>query len=204
MSQSRAARAAQRPLEFRSLSALAVVRAGFRRRDRTIVAPFDLRLAAGESAALAGPDPYAASVLARMCAAIVKPTSGTIYVGDFDARLQPVHAKRLVGFVDRAGFRGDRHDFATCVEFRRLAWGLPREHAAERIAGLREAFGEDRYALALALALLPQVALLVLDQPPPALVARARRAAPQVACLETRVASAPLELPAHAVEIGLR
>ncbi len=124
-----------------------------------------------------------------MCGAIVRPTSGTIYVGDYETRLQPPQAKRRVGFVDVAGFDGDTHAFACEVAFHAQCWGITRHLASERAARVLDALSrDDAYARAIALALVADVDLIVLDQPPGDLAVRVHALAPTAALLATRVA----------------
>lgn len=124
-----------------------------------------------------------------MCGAIVRPTSGTIYVGDYETRLQPPQAKRRVGFVDVAGFDGDAHAFACEVAFHAQCWGIARRLARERVARMLDALSrDDAYARAIALAFVTDVDLIVLDQPPGDLAARVRALVPAAALLATRVA----------------
>ncbi len=168
------------------MTVLRVRDARFTRDGRELVAPFSLTLAAGETFALEQPDSNAAGVAARMCAAIVKPTEGTIYVGEYETRLQPPQCKRLVGFVDAAGFDGDAHAFKCEIGFRADVWGLDAREAQTRGRDLLSALGDDEYARGVALALVPDVTLVVLDRPATGVVARVRELAPDVAILHTR------------------
>ncbi len=172
--------------------ALKILGACFERAGEELVAPFDLSLRPGERRTLVQPSPLSASLAARIAAAIVKPTAGVVHVGDFDARLQPAQAKRLVGFVPAGGFTGGPHAFSCQIGLRADAWGIARGDARRRAAGILEAFGDgaDPYARALALALIPQVALLVLDQPRGPAGERAAGFAPGAAVLTTEVAPA--------------
>jgi ABC-type Na+ transport system ATPase subunit NatA len=180
------------------LNVLRVSRASFTSEAGDAIGPLDFTLAAGEHRVLLCADRRAASIAARMCAAIVKPTFGRVYVADYDTRLQPPQAKRLVGFVDVAGTAGDRHTFACEVAFRAEVWGLDvaaaRIRADQTLAALGEA--SDPYARAVALALVPDVRLLVFDQPAhPRYRARLAELRPQAAVLETRVAVHVPRLP---------
>jgi ABC-type multidrug transport system ATPase subunit len=159
-------------------------------RDGTdLIAPFSLTIDAGDTRDLPQPTGFSASLAARVCGAIVRPTSGTIYVGDYETRLQPPQAKRRVGFVDVAGFDGDAHAFACEVAFHAQCWGIARRLARERAARILDALArDDAYARALALALVADVDLIVLDQPPDDIVSRVRALAPTSALLATRVA----------------
>jgi ABC-type Na+ transport system ATPase subunit NatA len=160
--------------------------ARFARDGRDLVAPFSLTLAAGETFSLEQPDATAAAIAARLCAAIVKPTEGTIYVGEYETRLQPPQCKRLVGFVDAAGFEGDDHAFKCEVAFRADVWGLDAHDAQARGRAVLEALGDGAYARGVALALVPDVALVVLDRPTSRVVSRVRALAPAAGILRTR------------------
>ncbi len=157
------------------------------------VGPFDAALRVGEQLALEAGTPRAASIAARMFAAIVKPTSGTIFVGDFDTRLQPPQAKRCIAFVDAGGFGGDAHAFACEAAFRADVWGIDVARNRERARALLRRFGTDAdaYAGGLALALcVPGVALAILDQPPPGTLDALRTQFPHLAVLATCVVPA--------------
>ncbi len=174
------------------MTVLRALGASFARDGVPIVAPFDLVLASGETAALAMPTPLAASIAARICAAIVKPTTGVVYVGDYETRLQPPQAKRLVGFVDAAGFEGDAYAFGCEAAFRADVWGLDSREARARAERVVAALGTGdakhaRYARAVALALVADVAALVLDQPPKRIVAAVRAVAPSAGIVRTHV-----------------
>ncbi len=151
-----------------------------------LVESFSLVLPSSALATIQQPTPFAASLTARLCGAIVRPTHGTILIGDYDTRLQPPQAKRRVGFVDAAGFVGDAHSFACEIAFRAECWDLERATARDRATSVLAAFSvhapasdgpeprEAAYARAVALALVADVSLVVLDRPPPSFVERVR------------------------------
>jgi len=169
------------------LTIFRAVGVSFARDGVEIVAPFSLELAAGADAAITQPNPGAASVAARMCAAIVKPTHGVAYVGDFETRLQPPQAKRLVGFVDALGFAGDDYALRCEVAFRADVWNLDKTAAQARADAVLAAFGKtpNDYARAVALALVADVALVVLDQPAGNVARHVRAVAPEAAIIST-------------------
>lgn len=154
-----------------------------------VVGPFDAVVHGGTRFAIDAPTTRAASIAARMFAGIVKPTTGTIYVGDFDTRLQPPEAKRRCGFVDARGFLGDRHAFACEAAFRAEVWGLDVAETRARADAILERFGDplDPYARAVALALAPGVTFAVLDQPSEATTDTVAEAFPQIAVIATHV-----------------
>ncbi len=166
--------------------------ASFSSAGEEIVAPFDLVVRKGEIVLSAQPTPRAASIAARICAGIVKPTMGSVYVGDYETRLQPPQAKRLVGFVDVDGFDGDAHAFRNETAFRADVWGVDARAAHARAEKVFAALGSGderhrRYARAIALALVPDVIALVLDQPSRRIFDRVRAFAPLPAIVRTRV-----------------
>ncbi|MDQ2857719.1 MAG: hypothetical protein M3R53_03580 [Candidatus Eremiobacteraeota bacterium] len=161
---------------------LRAVDAAFARDGTQFVAPFTLTVASAETCELPQPNARAASIAARMCAAIVKPTGGTIFVGEYETRLQPPQAKRQVGFVDADGFVGDAHAFKCDVAFRAEVWDVEYAAARARAERVLEELGEGgAYARAVALALVADVALIVLDRPPAAILLRVRDIAPGAA-----------------------
>jgi hypothetical protein len=145
-----------------------------------LVPPFSIELATGERTRLGMPTARAASIAARMVAGIVKPTSGSLFVADFDPRIQPVQVKRMVGFVPRDGVFGDdprepllAPSTREMVDLHAALYEVdPNEarRAAESVLGSFESV--DDVALAFSLALIRPIALLVLDQPPASLLAR--------------------------------
>jgi hypothetical protein len=164
-----------------SVHALRAVDARFERDGDAIVPPFSLELLAGERASLRLPDARAASVAARMAAGVVKATCGTLFIGDFDPRIQPVQAKRLVGFVPRGGAFGGSgrlpwisragpgaaaRDRCEVVDFHAALYEVDREDARRRVRAVLSLIDEDDGAgFALALALIRPIALLVVDEP---------------------------------------
>ena len=160
------------------------------------VGPFDCVVRAGDDAVLHFATPRNASIAARICAGIVKPTRGSVFVGDYDTRLQPREVKRRVGFVDARGWTGDPHAFQCEVAFRAEVWGIPRAVAERRARMLLAALGReaDAYGRALALALIAPVDLVVLDQPAARYRDDVRRIEPNVALVQTHV-RVPADLP---------
>lgn len=169
---------------------LRAVEAGFSRDDLT-VETFSFTLRAGESVCVVQPNARAASTAARMCAAIVKPSTGTIFVGEYETRLQPPEAKRRVGFVDAAGFEGDDHAFRCEVAFRADVWNLDPSAAQERARGVLATLGGGAYERAIALALVADVAAVVLDRPAPGVLERLRGLVPLAGIAHTRAAPVP-------------
>lgn len=147
------------------MTVLRVVRASFVRGGEELVAPFDLEQRCGERVELFSPDARAAALTARIAAAVVKPTSGAVFIGDYDARLQAAQAKRCVAFVP-AGSEAPP-DFPRALDLYAAAFGVARAAARKRAAAILDALGSGGYARNAALALSHDAPLVVLDRPPP-------------------------------------
>lgn len=113
-------------------------------------------------------DPVAASLVARIAAGIVRPTTGKVFISDYDPVIQPVQAKRLVGFVSASLFEKQLGGLEQYVWYRAALWSIRYDLALERarcaLRALRHT--EPAFARALAGALIAAPALIVLDQPP--------------------------------------
>jgi ABC-2 type transport system ATP-binding protein len=141
--------------------------AAFVRGNETIVSPLTCSLAPGERSALRFESTREAATVALMAAGIVKASSGRIFIGEFDPRIQPVQAKRIVGYVPHEAVP---HEFATFfgyIEYRSALWGLQRERSIADAAALLETLRDVHEAFAYPLigALIARPALLVLDRP---------------------------------------
>lgn len=150
------------------------------------VEPFSFALDAGDTYELRQPTIRAASIAARLCGAIVKPTTGFVVVGDYDTRLQAPEAKRRIGFVDAEGFAGNAHAFRCEVAFHADVWGVAAPLARRRVdAALQGLAEESPYARAVALAFVADVSVVVMDRPPAALADQVRMLAPTVGIVRT-------------------
>ena len=183
------------PTPYAESAVLRVVAARFVRDGRDLMAPFSLELGAGQRARLEQPDEQGATVAARVTAAIVKPTFGAVTVGDFDSRLQPAQAKRLVGFVPHGGFCGSEREFAREIGFRADVWNVDvrrcsaRRRRSRRAARDRLSPAGDAYARGVALALAPGVRLAVLELPPAGVVEAIAAIQPGLATVATTIAA---------------
>jgi len=142
-----------------------------------VVRDVSLRIAAGESVALAGPNGAGKTTLTRMAMGLVRPRAGRVSVGDWDvASRRPDEMARRVGYAFQ---HADQQLFARSVR-EDVAFG-PRQLGrsdAEVPAVLEElALGGDaevhpydvpapvRKVIALAGVLAMQPAVLILDEP---------------------------------------
>lgn len=135
-------------------------------RGERLLAPLTVALDEGRYSDVTCETSMAAAIAARVAAGIVKCTSGIVFIGNFDPKIQPVQVKRLVGFVSRDYPRRVPESRAYFA-YRASLWELSRDEALARGATLLQRFDglADDQALALAGALLHRPRLLVLDRP---------------------------------------
>lgn len=165
--------------------------ASYSRANRAPVAPLTLNLDENEHLAYACADDESASTIALLAAGLVRPTSGRVFIAAFDPCIQPVQAKRVVGYVPHEALPHDFPSFARYIEFRASLWGLPRAQSVvrarallARLDGVHEAF-----AYPLVGALLSQPRLLVLDRPQAAYAAQILHVARECAIFSTHASA---------------
>jgi len=158
--------------------------------DRSALADVSFALGPGERVALVGHNGAGKSTLLRLVTGLLKPTDGTVRVGDWDTRSRrPEQLAHRVGSLFQ---HADQQLFARTVRddvaFGPRATGVPAADASARVAralaalGLEAVAGEHPYDLppperklaALAGALALEPTLLVLDEPTAGLDRRAR------------------------------
>ncbi|MBV9648116.1 MAG: hypothetical protein JO043_11675 [Candidatus Eremiobacteraeota bacterium] len=169
----------------RAAAVLRAVDATFVRDGVVLVPPFSVEVYPGQHISLKCPDGRAASIAARMAAGIVKATSGTLLIGDFDPRIQPVQVKRFVGYVTHSEDFGwveprpapgsatskpyevDSLRRQAAIEMQAALSNVPRREALRRVRATLDRIGwRDTMTFAVALAFIRAVKLLVLDRPP--------------------------------------
>jgi ABC-type multidrug transport system ATPase subunit len=157
-----------------------------------LVHPTSLEVRPGECVAHLCTHAREAEILAMIAGALVRVTSGTVYVGEYDPRIQPVHCKRLVGYVPHDPLPLSRMSFERYVEYRAALWDLDERCARtraqlllERLEGVHEAF-----AYPIVGALLSNPPLLVLDRPPHVFAPQILAAAGDRAIFSTHVDAA--------------
>jgi len=154
--------------------------------------PVALTLAAGERVALCYSSPREAGIVALLAAGIVKASSGSVLIDEYDPRVQSVHCKRIAAFVPHEPFPLDEAEFARYVEYRAALWNLDLATAradAERLRARLEGMHE---ALAYPLigALLAKPRLVVLDRPQPVYAPQILAAVEDCAVLSTHTDAA--------------
>ena len=139
----------------------------------------DLEVRAGEVFGLLGPNGAGKTTALRILCGLSAPTSGRVLVGGFDVAREPLEARRRLSFVpDGAPLYANlspRQHLALVgrlhgLDEARIAGETDRLLAALELAGRRDdpvgSFSRGmRQKTALACAILPRPALLVLDEP---------------------------------------
>lgn len=148
------------------------------------VAGLDLTVRAGEAVALCGPNGAGKTTILRSLLGLLR-FDGAVRIGGLDVREHGREARRLIGFVPQElDFHDELGTLETARFYARLR-GAPLERAEE----LLERLGLDEHAakpvgqlsggmrqkLALAVALLSDPPVLLLDEPTASLDARTRR-----------------------------
>ncbi|HVS46363.1 MAG TPA: hypothetical protein VMS32_06820 [Verrucomicrobiae bacterium] len=163
--------------------------AAFARCGEVLVAPLTLELNDGARLARTFATAREAEIAALMACGIVHASTGSVFIGEFDPRIQPTQCKRLATYAPHEAVTSEFSSFETFIEYRAALWGvepalaLTRARAIlERLDGLHEAF-----AYPLAGALIGSPKLLVLDRPQAAYVDAILSAAGSCAVFSTHL-----------------
>jgi len=138
----------------------------------------NLEVRKGEVFGFLGPNGAGKSTTILMLGAMIEPTSGTCYIGDFEVTRSPLEVKKITGYLpERPGFY-DHLDARGNLDYFARFYGMGEEERKRRIeevlevVGLREVrkrVGEYSRGmiqrLALAQALLNDPEVLLLDEP---------------------------------------
>jgi hypothetical protein len=159
------------------------------------VGPLTLDVRPGERAARLFGSAREANVVALLSAGIVKATTGCVLLDQYDPRIQPVHCKRIAGFVPHAALPLEETEFERYVSYRAALWSVDPVRAIahakllmDRLDGMHEAFA---YPLVGALVGNPRI--LVLDRPQPAYAAHIIAVTGSRAVFSTHVNAAAAE-----------
>jgi ABC-2 type transport system ATP-binding protein len=151
------------------------------------VGPMNLQLEPGGRLTLQCATSEEAAIVALLAAGIVKASSGSVLIDDYDPRVQPVHCKRVTALVPHEPFAIDEAAFERYVAYRAALWNVEPARAfahAElvrgQLRGMHEAFA---YPLIGALIGLPR--LIILDRPQAVYAPQIRAAVGEIAMLST-------------------
>lgn len=139
----------------------------FRRGGEVLVTAQNAELEEGGRIAHACESNRAAAIVAMMAAGLVRASAGAVYVGAFDPRIQPVHVKRLAGYVPHDALPNEFASFEQYIEYRAALWQLPQAESVVRARRILDGLDgiHESFAYPLAGALIAQPRLLVLDRP---------------------------------------
>ena len=146
---------------------------------RAVLDGIDLRVAAGESFGIVGPDGAGKTTLLQILAAILRPSSGECRVLGEDVRAHPERVQARIGYMSQGFSLYDRLTVAENIAFGASIRDVPRGQfenrkrellamaGLERFEGRREGAlsGGMRKKLALCVNLIHQPPLLILDEP---------------------------------------
>lgn len=148
--------------------------------DRPAVADVSIDVAAGEVVALLGPNGAGKTTLFRMLATLLRPTSGTATIGGADVRKHPTHVRRLLGYVPqssptptRALSVSEELVFACRLQGFGKAEAMSRASEVSAVFGMtelsdadvRRLSGGQRRRLEIALGVVHEPRVLLLDEP---------------------------------------
>ena len=161
------------------------------RDGEVIVAPASFDLAPGEHMARTCGSAHEAEAIAMMAAALARATSGSVTIGEFDPRVQPVHCKRIAGFVPHDPLPLSQIDAGRYIAYRAALWDIDLATAQTRARQLHQLLDglHEAFAYPIVGALLPLPQLLVLDRPQAAFVPQILAAAEGCAVLIVQAGS---------------
>lgn len=176
--------------------ALRAIDAFYAVRGERIVAPASFDVAPQARHAITCESARAARALAMMAAALVRATSGSILIGEFDPRVQPAHCKARAAFVPHDPLPVADLNVERFVAYRAALWNLDLSLARARAQILLEKLDgiHESFAYPIVGALLASPALLVLDRPHAAFASQILEAAGACAVFSTHVDEATARL----------
>ncbi len=164
----------------------------FERGKRRVVAVNDVSLAIDRPnlVAILGPNGAGKSTLLNITAGILPPSSGKVFIKGIDVVKEPWRAKRYIGFVPQE--EGIIPTFTVIENLLHIAdaYGVPLAEAKKRVRELIEVMGLEEHQkklasklsgglkkrLSIAMALISDPEILILDEPTTGLDPAARRA----------------------------
>ena len=145
----------------------------------TAVKSVDLEVRRGEVFGFLGPNGAGKTTTMKMVAGLLKPTAGTVVINGIDTRIDPVGAKRIIGYIPDRPYLYERLTGREFLGFVGGIYGMsdaeigPRATELLNLYGLAH-FGDElvesyshgmKQRLTLAAALLHHPQLLIIDEP---------------------------------------
>lgn len=151
----------------------------YRKGEIKAVADLSLEVPAGRIFGFLGPNGAGKTTTIKMVVGLLRPDAGTITVDGVDVQKSPVEAKRRIGFVpdypelygkltglEYLNFIGDVFRVPTAARRRRVTELLEMFELQDAVRDLIQTFSHGmRQKLAVTAAVLPDPALLILDEP---------------------------------------
>lgn len=139
----------------------------------------DLHVKEGEVFGFLGPNGAGKTTTIKMVAGLLKPSAGSVKIGGIDTAVDPVGAKRLIGYIPDRPYLYERLTGDEFLSFVGGVFGMSDEEIATRGAELLAFFGLGNFGgelvegfshgmkqrLTLAAAMLHRPRLLVVDEP---------------------------------------
>jgi ABC-2 type transport system ATP-binding protein len=139
----------------------------------------DLHVRPGEVFGFLGPNGAGKTTTLKMIAGLLKPTQGSVIIADIDTAVDPVGAKRVIGYIPDRPYLYEKLTAREFLAFIGGIYGVPDKHVASRTVELLDTFGLTRFTdelveafshgmkqrLTLCAALLHHPRLLVVDEP---------------------------------------
>ncbi len=139
----------------------------------------DLHVRPGEVFGFLGPNGAGKTTTLKMIAGLLKPTEGSIFIADVDTAVDPVGAKRIIGYIPDRPYLYEKLTAREFLSFIGGIYGVEDAQVADRTVELLDTFGLTRFTdelvegfshgmkqrLTLCAALLHHPRLLVVDEP---------------------------------------
>jgi ABC-2 type transport system ATP-binding protein len=108
--------------------------------DKLAVDSLDLVVAEGEFFCYLGPNGAGKTTTIKMLTGLVRPTSGSARIGGFDVQVEPLEAKRRIGYIPDTPFLYDKLTGRELMRFVAGLYRMPDQEFAERCDELLATF----------------------------------------------------------------
>jgi len=112
---------------------------------KTAVQELNLDIEAGELFAFLGPNGAGKTTTIKLMVGLLFPTSGTVWVGGHDMQRAGDQARQLLSYVPDQPYLYEKLTGREFLQFIADMYGLPRDHARERISQVIDLFHLDEF-----------------------------------------------------------